>query len=151
MKWVLVALSKLPQLRSLLADLEQHCPEVSRPTPTLAPQVREGQLLRNVKVTSGGYSDRLLWMNTFASRCRSISLEVVGPAPMCTYHHSPSEPSHSQRGGGKGKKVGVVGLEVLDTWPQACQGYGRLLAVLTLTKAKALSADIMVHSDPKVH
>jgi uncharacterized zinc-type alcohol dehydrogenase-like protein len=141
------------------ADLEQHClgqvSTYSTPWPA-----GKGDNYKECEgnMTSGGYSDKITVDEHFCFKVpESISLEVVGPllcAGITTF--SPLNRHILQKGGGKGKKVGVVGFGGLGHMAvKLAKAMGAEVTVLSRStakadKAKALGADIMVHSDPEV-
>jgi uncharacterized zinc-type alcohol dehydrogenase-like protein len=142
----------------LCADgLEQHClggiQTYSTPFPT-----GKGENYKECEGyhTNGGYSDRIVVDEHFCFKVpESISLEVVGPllcAGITTF--SPLNRHILQKGGGKGKRVGVVGLGGLGHMAvKLAKAMGAEVTVLSRSmskdaEAKALGADIMVHTDP---
>jgi uncharacterized zinc-type alcohol dehydrogenase-like protein len=109
-------------------------------------------------MTSGGYSDKITVDEHFCFKVpESISLEVVGPllcAGITTF--SPLNRHILQKGGGKGQRVGVVGFGGLGHMAvKLAKAMGAEVTVLSRSlakadEAKALGADIMVHTDPEV-
>jgi uncharacterized zinc-type alcohol dehydrogenase-like protein len=93
------------------ADLEQHWPGCVQTYSTPWP-AGKGDNYKECEgsMTSGGYSEKITVDEHFVFKVpNSISLEVVGPlfcAGMTTF--SPLNRHIIQKGGGKGKKVGVV-------------------------------------------
>jgi uncharacterized zinc-type alcohol dehydrogenase-like protein len=139
--------------------LEQHCAggvqTYSTPWPT-----GKGENYKECEgcITNGGYSDKIVVDEHFCFKVpESISLEVVGPllcAGITTF--SPLNRHILQKGGGKGKRVGVVGLGGLGHMAvKLAKAMGAEVTVLSRNTskeadAKALGADIMVHTDEEV-
>jgi uncharacterized zinc-type alcohol dehydrogenase-like protein len=104
------------------------------------------------------HSDKIVVDEHFVFKVpESISLEVVGPlmcAGITTF--SPLNRHILQKGGGKGKKVGVVGLGGLGHMAvKLAKAMGAEVTVLSRSmakeaEAKAMGAHIMVHSDDAV-
>jgi uncharacterized zinc-type alcohol dehydrogenase-like protein len=141
------------------ADLEQHCPGGVQTYSTPWP-AGKGENYKECEgnMTSGGYSDKITVDEHFCFKVpESISLEVVGPllcAGITTF--SPLNRHILQKGGGKGKRVGVVGFGGLGHMAiKLAKAMGAEVTVLSRSlakanEAKALGADIMVHTDPEV-
>jgi uncharacterized zinc-type alcohol dehydrogenase-like protein len=137
-------------------NLEQHCPggvqTYSTPYPT-----GKGENYKECEGyhTNGGYSDKIVVDEFYCFKVpESISLEVVGPllcAGITTF--SPLNRHILQKGGGKGKRVGVVGFGGLGHMAiKLAKAMGAEVTVLSRntskeTEAKALGADIMAHTD----
>lgn len=141
------------------ADLEQHCPGSVQTYGTPWPKGK-GETYKECegKMTFGGYSDKIVVDEHFCFKVpKGISMEVVGPllcAGITTF--SPLNRHILQKGGGKGKRVGVVGLGGLGHMAvKLAKAMGAEVTVLSRSKskeadAKALGADIMVHTDEDV-
>jgi uncharacterized zinc-type alcohol dehydrogenase-like protein len=140
-------------------NLEQHCLDhvatYSTPFPT-----GKGENYKECEGyhTNGGYSDKITLDEFYCFKVpESISLEIVGPllcAGITTF--SPLNRHILQKGGGKGKRVGVVGFGGLGVMAvKLAKAMGAEVTVLSRSmakeaEAKALGADIMAHTDEAV-
>jgi uncharacterized zinc-type alcohol dehydrogenase-like protein len=137
-------------------NLEQHCPGSISTYSTPFP-AGKGENYKECEGyhTNGGYSDKITLDEFYCFKVpESISLETVGPllcAGITTF--SPLNRHILQKGGGKGKKVGVVGFGGLGHMAiKLAKAMGAEVTVLSRSmskeaEAKALGADIMAHTD----
>jgi len=136
--------------------LEQHCSCAVQTYSTDYPEGK-GEHMKECEGyhTNGGYSTDIVVKDHFVFKVpENIELEVVGPllcAGITTF--SPLNRHLLQKGGGKGKTVGIVGFGGLGHMAvKIALAMGASVTVLSRTngkeaEAKAMGVDILAHSD----
>lgn len=139
--------------------LEQHCLGAVQTYSTPFPEGK-GEHLKEAEGyhTNGGYSTDIVVKDHFVFKVpENIEMEVVGPllcAGITTF--SPLNRHLLQKGGGKGKTVGIVGFGGLGHMAvKIAKAMGAEVTVLSRNtnkedQAKAMGADILVHSDEAI-